>query len=489
MQWYYIQNGKTLKSSDSMSRFHYFVVGGKWMSILDSLKRVKKQLIANQHPLAEQSIEFRKTYAVGYAMLICVNGHPSEIAKDIFRKQVAQLDLPESSYKEALQTALNATEETIHGVLKILNEPIFKYIFMLDLYCLAQQDHKMTEKEQEIIVLFEELLQLSYVEIQFIRGFRLAILKNDNELAVKVVQTAIDQAVNVPQKELSFFLPGFEYEERLLATNLHSGQKRVLQYKTLIKGEVVVGTGAELDLNSMEVRFSDGASIIVDGGVLKANGAKFTASLDANTTMLMIRNTASLSIENAAFNGANIVRAIEVSDSTLQLINCTFERCYHEERGGAVYVASGERFVARDCVFENCSSLGKGGTLYIAGSAANHMKGRGLFKRLSKDKVKKIQVIFDTCQLKSGISDMGGGIYIYSAEFELKNTKFEQCKGRAGAAALDAFNCTLNSRDTAFIGCEAPQSYAVVILKETNISTEAQIGQFKQCEIINSMIH
>ena len=489
MQWYYIQNGKTLKSSDSMSRFHYFVVGGKWMSILDSLKRVKKQLIANQHPLAEQSIEFRKTYAVGYAMLICVNGHPSEIAKDILRTQVAQLDLPESSYKEALQKALNATEETIHGVLKILNEPIVKYIFMLDLYCLAQQDHKMTEKEQEIIVLFEELLQLSYVEIQFIRGFRLAILKNDNELAIKVVQTAIDQAVNVPQKELSFFLPGFEYEERLLATNLHSGQKRVLQYKTLIKGEVVVGTGAELDLNGMEVRFSDGASIIVDGGVLKANGAKFTASLDANTTMLMIRNTASLSIENAAFNGANIVRAIEVSDSTLQLINCTFERCYHEERGGAVYVASGERFVARDCVFENCSSLGKGGTLYIAGSAANHMKGRGLFKRLSKDKVKKIQVIFDTCQLKSGISDMGGGIYIYSAEFELKNTKFEQCKGRAGAAALDAFNCTLNSRDTAFIGCEAPQSYAVVMLKETNISTEAQIGQFKQCEIINSMIH
>ncbi len=57
---------------------------------------MKKQLIANQHPLAEQSIEFRKTYAVGYALLICVNGHPSEIAKDTFRKQVVQLDLPES---------------------------------------------------------------------------------------------------------------------------------------------------------------------------------------------------------------------------------------------------------------------------------------------------------------------------------------------------------------------------------------------------------
>lgn len=478
-----------MKSSDSMSRFQYLRVGGKWMSILGSLKRVKKQLIANQHPLAEESIEFRKTYAVGYALLICVKGHPNEIAKDTFRKRVVQLNLPESFYKEALQTALNTTEETIHHVLKALNKPLFKYVFMLDLYCLAQQDHKMTEKEQEIIGLFEELLQLSYVEIQFIRGFRLAILKNDNELAVKVVQTAIDQEVNVPQNELSFFLPGFEYEERLLAMNLHSGQKRILQYKTLIKGEVVVGAGAELDLNGMEVRFSDGASIIVDGGVLKANGAKFTASLDANTTMLIIRNTASLSIEHATFNGANIVRAIEVSDSALQLMNCTFERCYHEERGGAVYVASGERFVARDCMFENCSSLGKGGTLYIAGSVANHMKGRGLFKRFAKDKEKKIQVILHTCHIKSGISDVGGGIYIYSAELELTNTTFEQCKGRAGAAALDAFNCTLNSGETAYIRCEAPPSYAVVMLKDTNVSTETQIGQFEQCEVINSIMH
>ena len=159
--------------------------------------------------------------------------------------------------------------------------------------------------------------------------------------------------------------------------------------------------------------------------------------------MLIIRNTAAVSIENATFNGANIVHAIEVSNSVLPLINCTFERCYYGERGGAVYVPSSERFVARDCVFENCLSLGKGGTLYIAGSAANHMQRRGLFKRLSKDKGKIIKVLFHACHVKLGISDMGRGIYIYSAELELNNTKFEQCKGRASAAALDVFNCTM----------------------------------------------
>ena len=83
---------------------------------------------------------------------------------------------------------------------------------------------------------------------------------------------------------------------------------------------------------------------------------------------------------------------------------------------------------------------------------------------------------------------MSGGIYIYSAELELNNTKFEQCKGCAVAATLDVFNCTINSADTVFIHCEAPKSYAVVMLKETNISEEAQIGQFEQCEIISSII-
>ena len=75
------------------------------------------------------------------------------------------------------------------------------------------------------------------------------------------------------------------------------------------------------------------------------------------------------------------------------------------------------------------------------------------------------------------------------AQLELNNTKFEQCKGRVGAATLVASNCTIYSYETVFIGCEAPPSYAIVMLKEMNISAEAQIGQFEQCELINSKIN
>lgn len=451
------------------------------MSILDSLKRVKKQLLANQHPLADRLIEFRETYALGYAMLVCVNGHPNEIAKDAFKKQIVQLDLPESFAKEAIGQALLEEDTMIQRVLKALQEPVDKYIFMLDLYCLAQQDQKMTDKEQELIVLFEELLQLSYVEVQFIRGFRLAVLKNDGEVAVKVVQTAIDQQLHIPHAALTYFLEGFEYEERLLSIHLHSGQKRVLHYKTLIKGEVVVGAGAELDLNGMDVRFADNASIIVNGGLLKADGAKFVASLDANKTMLVIRNTAALRIENAAFHGANIVRAVEVADTPLQFVNCTFERCYDEERGGAVYVASGERFEAQGCVFEHCTSLGKGGALYIAGSAAAHMKGFQFLKRFT-EREKKMDVLFADCQLKACIADQGGGMYMYSANSELKNVEFDRCKGRAGAAALDVFASTMQHTNVGFKHCLATAPFAVAMVKGTNIKEQTQIGKFEFCE-------
>lgn len=450
------------------------------MSILDNLKRVKKQLLVSKHPVAGRPIEIRQQYAIGYALLVCVNGHPNEIAKDAFKKKIVLMDLPESFTKEALQIALAGTEEAIHRVLKALQEPTLKYIFMLDLYYLAQQDHKMTDKEQELIVLFEELFELNYAEVQFIRGFRLAVLKQNTDVAVKVVQTAIEQAVTVPHEALAFFLEGFEYEERLLGMTIYSGEKRELHYKTLIKGNVIVASGAELNLNGMEVRFADGASIIVDGGILKANGAKFTASLDANQTMLVIKNETKLVLEQAAFDGASIVRAVEVADADVQLVNCTFERCYTEERGAAVYIASGERFTMRGCVLENCSTLGKG-TVYIAGSEAAHMKGFNFIKRF-KERDKKIELTIEDCVFKSNIADFSGGIYMYSVNGKLVNNTFDTCKGRAGAAALDVLDGSFTMQGNQFKNCLAPQAAAIVMLKNVTGVEMNGVGTFEACE-------
>ena len=450
------------------------------MSILDSLKSVKKQLLQSKHPIAEYEVEIRKQYAIGYAMLVCVNGRPNEIAKDAFKKHIVALDLPESFAKEAIQTVLTGTDETIHNVLNALQQPKLRYIFMLDLYCLAQHDHKMTDKEQELIVLFEELFQLNYSEVQFIRGFRLAVLKQDPDVAVKVVQTAIEQEVTMPHDALAYFLKGFEYEERLLGMTIYSGEKRALRYKTVIKGNVIVASGAELNLNGMEVRFVDGASIIVDGGVLKANGTKFTASLDANETMLVVRNGARLTLENAAFNGANVVRGLEVADADVALVNCTFERCYTEERGGAIYIASGERFVMRGCVIENCSTLGKG-AVYIAGCEAAHMKGFNFMKRF-KERDKKIEVIIEDCVFKSNIADYSGGIYAYSVIGKLISNTFDQCKGRAGAAALDLLDGHFTMQGNQFKNCTVPQSSAIVMLKNVTGVDENTIGSFEACD-------
>lgn len=449
------------------------------MSILDNLKRVKKQLLQSKHPVAMQEVEVRKQYAIGYAMLVCVNGHPNEIAKDAFKKQVVKLDLPESFAKEAILLALEGAEETIHNVLKAMCHPTLRYIFMLDLYCVAQQDNKMTDKEQELIVLFEELFELNYSEVQFIRGFRLAVLKQNTDVAVKVVQAAIEQEVVVPHDALAFFLDGFEYEERLMGMTIYSGEKRELRYKTLIKGNVIVASGAELDLNGMEVRFADGASIIVDGGVLKANGAKFTASLDANQTLLVVKNEAKLILEGTAFHGASIVRALEVADGDVELANCTFERCYTEERGGAIYIASGERFVMRGCVLENCSTLGKG-AVYIAGSEAAHMTGFNFIKRF-KERDKKIDVTIEDCVFKSNIADFSGGIYAYSLSGKLVNNTFDHCKGRAGAAAIDVLDGNFVMQGNQFKNCLAPQGSAVVVLKNVSGVEASAVGTFESC--------
>ena len=78
----------------------------------------KKELLNEKHPLAYENIQFRKTYTIGFVMLVCVNGIPSEMAKDSLKKQVSLLDLPVEFKKLAISVAIEADSQTIHNVLQ-----------------------------------------------------------------------------------------------------------------------------------------------------------------------------------------------------------------------------------------------------------------------------------------------------------------------------------------------------------------------------------
>lgn len=181
------------------------------MPILESLRQVESEMFDHQHPLAEESVELREAYAIGYTMLVCVNGYPSEIIKKQLKREILSLGLPAKFRKIAIEKAVNAEPEDVYQILALLVEPKHKYIFMLDLYEYAFQDKRVTEQEQEFLLLFERLLQLNADELHFIRGFRLAMLKKDAELAAKVVDEAILCSLSIPLQDLPYFLKSFEY--------------------------------------------------------------------------------------------------------------------------------------------------------------------------------------------------------------------------------------------------------------------------------------
>ena len=181
------------------------------MSILESLRQVESEIFDNHHPLAKEPLELREAYAIGYTMLVCVNGYPSEIVKKQLKREIVALGLPPKYRKTAIAAAMEADSNAIHHLLEMLVEPSHKYIFMLDLYEFAFQDQKVTEQEQEFLLLFERLLQLSAQELHFVRGFRLAMLKKDADRASKVVQEALTHDLSVPLQELQYFLKSFEY--------------------------------------------------------------------------------------------------------------------------------------------------------------------------------------------------------------------------------------------------------------------------------------
>ncbi|WP_341320420.1 hypothetical protein NSQ62_12265 [Solibacillus sp. FSL H8-0523] len=181
------------------------------MPILESLRQVESEMFDDHHPLALEPLAMREAYAIGYTMLACVNGYPSEIVKKQLKREIIALGLPSKFRKTAIEIAINADPDVIYQILAMIVEPRYKYIFMLDLYEYAFQDQKVTEQEQEFLLLFERLLQLSAEDLHFVRGFRLAMLKKDAELASKVVQEAVSCGLTIPFQELHYFLKSFEY--------------------------------------------------------------------------------------------------------------------------------------------------------------------------------------------------------------------------------------------------------------------------------------
>lgn len=449
------------------------------LSILDNLKQVKKELFDHLHPFANEGLSFRKTYITGYTMLLCVNGYPSEMAKNQLVKQMQMLQLPEDLIKQTIAQAQQAEQGLIHNILQILKAPEKKLVFMLDLYQYAQQDHKITEKEQELLLLFEELLQLSYAEVHFLRSFRIAMLRNKEDLASKAVQEALTQEVDVPLRALSYFMEGFIYEERLSSLTLLAGQKHKILHATLLEGEIIVEPGAELDLNGKTITFRHQGAIIVNGGKLKADNATFIATMDASETMLSLRNMADFTIQNAVFNGANNVRAMQVANTKVNLQDCIFKNGFHEARGGAIYFTDSAYFILQRCHFVNCSTLGKGGSLYIAGTEATHMRTKGFFGFRSNGTVQRVHVTMEDCTIAESRADKSGGVHIYEATAVFKNNDFNQCTSRRGGAAIDAHLCTISGENNTFINCSTGSEDAVVVYEGELAS--AQFGQFSDC--------
>ncbi|HEY4622400.1 MAG TPA: hypothetical protein VIH12_01005, partial [Solibacillus sp.] len=70
----------------------------------------------------------------------------------------------------------------------------------------------------------------------------------------------------------------------------------------------------------------------------------------------------------------------------------------------------------------------------------------------------------------------------------IHNSTFDSCSSRAGGAAIDTLNCTIEANGNTFTKCKAGMTQAVVILGSTKGTTESAIGQFEQCEPKNLMM-
>lgn len=180
------------------------------MSILNKLRNVRKEYFIREHPLATKDISFRYSYVIGCGIMAAVDGEIGEVERTRINELVLSMRLTEDYIEKVIGIIATIEETMMKEIVQSLLEKWEQYVFIIDLYKIAQSDGDLNEAEQEVIAIFSELLQLSEEEQDFFQNFAIAMNLGDERIAEQALQSAYKDGFELPIEAFRYFMPGLK---------------------------------------------------------------------------------------------------------------------------------------------------------------------------------------------------------------------------------------------------------------------------------------
>ena len=183
------------------------------MSLLETMRNKKKDILTERHPMKDADRGTRFAYLVGLAMGAVVDGtvHPKE--REAIIERAFTLNLPEEDSTRALEAAEKADDGTVSSVLDSLSDPTHRALFLTDLRLMALSDGSVAPEEDELWNLFADMMKVGKDERKALSGFASAAMASDGKAASEALSAAIGKGLELPVSALKFFFPSLDYRE------------------------------------------------------------------------------------------------------------------------------------------------------------------------------------------------------------------------------------------------------------------------------------
>jgi hypothetical protein len=365
------------------------------LDTLTKLNNKKKMWISPKHPLFFENIDFKIKYAAGVFVHAGKNNTVNTLNNfELQRLLNKGLGLSSKEMARVIHEA-KGQEEIVGDLIKILDDPIKKYLFLLDLSSVSMRSTSLSDEEKDSMKTYCEFLHINQEEFVLLNEFVKCSSNFDSDNCIKIFEQMLNKDMAITMSELKYYIPEIAYVTKIDSKIIKKGMNLRLVDNCEIRETIIVPRGTSLYIANAVIHMH--GTIVVDGGNLIIRDSKLINKKEDNESLIIVKNYSEVEVYNTHFECRYMGSAIDQDNGKLKVFDSKF---FHTTKKSAIRFW-GTDIQVFDSLFHDCLTNKDGAALKIE-------QGSGIIKGCT----------FENCEAKNGGAiDTRDGITILESKF------------------------------------------------------------------------
>lgn len=356
---------------------------------LAKFNRKKELWISPKHPLYLECNPFKIYYAASLLIHTRLNKKNSSLSNtELERLFTKGFDFTAKETIEIMRLSKDV-QPIVDTIIAKLQSPIYRYLFLLDLFNVSMTQYHISLEEQKSIDLFARLLEVEDVYKNILLQFITASSSQDYEDCIQIFEEMKRLHMGLTMTDLAYYMINYPYTMQVYASSLHLGESNYFRSNCEFHHTITIPKGTTVHISHAIVKvygnfILEGGSLIIEDSHIRffsqpqQSLGKIPALIlgNAHSTIqlshtdidcqhnggLLEQHGGTLSIENCSISNTTLQSAILFDGDCITLQETTFLSCFAREDGGAIFLRRGEGQV-KNCSFIDCEAQ-NGGAIF-----------------------------------------------------------------------------------------------------------------------------